>query len=159
MTPPVLVRVPCGTGQQGHGARGSGGSRGHPVPGVLDVRQPVRRHRPRETARSGDRGPGPAKRVLLAWSRGGTRACHALQILKINGETGTGLEGTSFPLLWTLKAEVLLEVDLYQPARLLLSEAYLAFQVRGRPARGDVRPLPGSQPAACHPGTPILISI
>ncbi|XP_043453885.1 cilia- and flagella-associated protein 46 isoform X3 [Prionailurus bengalensis] len=49
-------------------------------------------------------------------------------ILKINGETGTGLEGTSFPLLWTLKAEVLLEVDLYQPARLLLSEAYLAFQ-------------------------------
>ncbi|XP_053062995.1 cilia- and flagella-associated protein 46 isoform X3 [Acinonyx jubatus] len=50
------------------------------------------------------------------------------KILKINGETGTGLEGTSFPLLWTLKAEVLLEVDLYQPARLLLSEAYLAFQ-------------------------------
>ncbi|XP_045295286.1 cilia- and flagella-associated protein 46 isoform X5 [Leopardus geoffroyi] len=50
------------------------------------------------------------------------------KILKINGETGTGLEGTSFPLLWTLKAEVLLEVGLYQPARLLLSEAHLAFQ-------------------------------
>ncbi|XP_040342797.1 cilia- and flagella-associated protein 46 isoform X6 [Herpailurus yagouaroundi] len=50
------------------------------------------------------------------------------KILQINAETGTGLEGTSFPLLWTLKAEVLLEVDLYQPARLLLSEAYLAFQ-------------------------------
>lgn len=53
-----------------------------------------------------------------------------LQILKVNEETGKGLDGTSFPLLWTLKAEVLLEMDLYQPARLLLSEAYLAFQVR-----------------------------
>ncbi|XP_016061813.1 PREDICTED: cilia- and flagella-associated protein 46 [Miniopterus natalensis] len=50
------------------------------------------------------------------------------QILKINGETGRGLDGTSFPLLWTLKAEVLLEMDLYQPARLLLSEACQAFQ-------------------------------
>ncbi|XP_059947631.1 cilia- and flagella-associated protein 46 [Mesoplodon densirostris] len=48
--------------------------------------------------------------------------------LKINGETGRGLDGMSFPQLWTLKAEVLLELDLYQPARLLLSEAYLAFQ-------------------------------
>ncbi|XP_007452074.1 PREDICTED: tetratricopeptide repeat protein 40 [Lipotes vexillifer] len=48
--------------------------------------------------------------------------------LKINEETGRGLDGTSFPQLWTLKAEVLLEMDLYQPARLLLSEAYLAFQ-------------------------------
>eukprot|EP00070_Physeter_catodon_P030862 XP_028337756.1 cilia- and flagella-associated protein 46 [Physeter catodon] len=48
--------------------------------------------------------------------------------LKINGETGRGLDGMSFPLLWTLKAEVLLEMELYQPARLLLSEAYLAFQ-------------------------------
>uniref|UniRef100_A0A8C6BQ73 Cilia and flagella associated protein 46 n=1 Tax=Monodon monoceros TaxID=40151 RepID=A0A8C6BQ73_MONMO len=48
--------------------------------------------------------------------------------LKINGETGRGLDGMSFPQLWTLKAEVLLEMDLYQPARLLLSEAYLAFQ-------------------------------
>nr|XP_030688013.1 cilia- and flagella-associated protein 46 [Globicephala melas] len=48
--------------------------------------------------------------------------------LKIDGETGRGLDGMSFPQLWTLKAEVLLEMDLYQPARLLLSEAYLAFQ-------------------------------
>lgn len=55
---------------------------------------------------------------------------HVLQTLKINGETGRGLDGMSFPQLWTLKAEVLLEMDLYQPARLLLSEAYLAFQVR-----------------------------
>ncbi|XP_045438178.1 cilia- and flagella-associated protein 46 [Pipistrellus kuhlii] len=50
------------------------------------------------------------------------------QILKINMETGRGLEGTSFPLLWTLKAEVLLDLELYQPARLLLSEAQQAFQ-------------------------------
>ncbi|KAB1271378.1 Cilia- and flagella-associated protein 46 [Camelus dromedarius] len=50
------------------------------------------------------------------------------QILQVNRETGRGLEGTSFPLLWTLKAEVLLAMDLYQPARLLLSEAHLAFQ-------------------------------
>lgn len=54
----------------------------------------------------------------------------ALQILKMNEETGRGLDGTSFPLLWTLKAEVLLKMELHQPARLLLSEAYLAFQVR-----------------------------
>ncbi|VTJ70318.1 Hypothetical predicted protein [Marmota monax] len=52
------------------------------------------------------------------------------KILKINGETGRGLDGTSYPQLWLLKAEALLEMNLYQPARLLLSEAYLAFQVR-----------------------------
>ncbi|KAM9197443.1 cilia- and flagella-associated protein 46 [Dugong dugon] len=50
------------------------------------------------------------------------------KILKVNGETGKGLDGASFPLLWTLKAEVLLEMDLQQPARLLLAEARLAFQ-------------------------------
>ncbi|XP_013358484.1 PREDICTED: cilia- and flagella-associated protein 46 isoform X2 [Chinchilla lanigera] len=50
------------------------------------------------------------------------------KILKINGETGKGLDGTSYPQLWMLKAEVLLDMDLYQPARLLLSEALLAFQ-------------------------------
>ncbi|KAI4530357.1 hypothetical protein MG293_019246 [Ovis ammon polii] len=55
------------------------------------------------------------------------------KILKVNEETGKGLDGTSFPLLWTLKAEVLLEMELYQPARLLLSEAYLAFQELGDP--------------------------
>lgn len=52
------------------------------------------------------------------------------QILKINGETGKGLEGTSYPQLWVLKGEVLLELELHQPARLLLSEAQWAFQVR-----------------------------
>ncbi|KAM9618801.1 cilia- and flagella-associated protein 46 [Trichechus inunguis] len=50
------------------------------------------------------------------------------KILKVNSETGKGLDGASFPLLWTLKAEVLLEMDLQQPARLLLAEARLAFQ-------------------------------
>ncbi|KAB0347365.1 hypothetical protein FD754_012222 [Muntiacus muntjak] len=55
------------------------------------------------------------------------------KILKVNEETGRGLDGTSFPLLWTLKAEVLLKMELYQPARLLLSEAYLAFQELGDP--------------------------
>nr|XP_023417215.1 cilia- and flagella-associated protein 46 isoform X2 [Cavia porcellus] len=55
------------------------------------------------------------------------------KILKINGETGKGLDDTSYPHLWMLKAEVLLEMDLYQPARLLLSEAHLAFQELGEP--------------------------
>ncbi|XP_011370907.1 cilia- and flagella-associated protein 46, partial [Pteropus vampyrus] len=50
------------------------------------------------------------------------------KIMQTNGETGRGLDGTSLPQLWTLKAEVLLQMDLYQPARLLLSEAYQAFQ-------------------------------
>ncbi|XP_054441049.1 cilia- and flagella-associated protein 46 [Pteronotus mesoamericanus] len=55
------------------------------------------------------------------------------QILRINGETGRGLDGTSLPQLWTLKAEVLLEMGLCQPARLLLSEARQAFQELGDP--------------------------
>uniref|UniRef100_A0A2K6L4M5 Cilia and flagella associated protein 46 n=1 Tax=Rhinopithecus bieti TaxID=61621 RepID=A0A2K6L4M5_RHIBE len=55
------------------------------------------------------------------------------KILKMNGETGRGLDGTSFPHLWMLKAEVLLEMNLYQPARLLLSEAHLAFQELDEP--------------------------
>lgn len=50
--------------------------------------------------------------------------------MKINGETGKGLDGTSYPQLWMLKGEVLLELELHQPARLLLSEAQQAFQVR-----------------------------
>lgn len=57
----------------------------------------------------------------------------------MNGETGQGLDGTAFPHLWTLKAEVLLEMDLYQPARLLLSEAYQAFRVRATPAQNPAR--------------------
>lgn len=68
-----------------------------------------------------------------------------LQVLKMNGETGRGLEGTSFPLLWTLKAEVLLDMELYQPARLLLSEAQQAFQV-GPPAPAPTAPTAGAAP-------------
>lgn len=83
----------------------------------------------------GDRCPGgkPGFGVGHRPGRRRQRRLGVLQILKINGETGRGLEGTSFPLLWTLKAEVLLDMELYQPARLLLSEAQQAFQV-GRPA-------------------------
>lgn len=50
--------------------------------------------------------------------------------MKINKEAGKGLDGTSYPQLWVLKGEVLLELELHQPARLLLSEAQQAFQVR-----------------------------
>ncbi|XP_038168284.1 cilia- and flagella-associated protein 46 [Arvicola amphibius] len=53
------------------------------------------------------------------------------KILKINGDTGKGLDGTSYPQLWMLKGEVLLELDLYQPARLLLAEAQQTFQELG----------------------------
>ncbi|CAO2583736.1 Cilia- and flagella-associated protein 46 [Lemmus lemmus] len=53
------------------------------------------------------------------------------KILKINGETGKGLDGTSYPQLWMLKGEALLELDLYQPARLLLAEAQQTFQELG----------------------------
>ncbi|XP_048193494.1 cilia- and flagella-associated protein 46-like [Perognathus longimembris pacificus] len=50
------------------------------------------------------------------------------KILEVNGETGKGLQGTSYPRLWMLKAKVLLDMDLFQPVRLLLSEAHQAFQ-------------------------------
>ncbi|KAF6107967.1 cilia and flagella associated protein 46 [Phyllostomus discolor] len=50
------------------------------------------------------------------------------QVLRVNAETGRGLDGTSLPQLWALKAEALLELDLCQPARLLLAEARQAFQ-------------------------------
>uniref|UniRef100_A0A8C6QI67 Cilia and flagella associated protein 46 n=1 Tax=Nannospalax galili TaxID=1026970 RepID=A0A8C6QI67_NANGA len=53
------------------------------------------------------------------------------KILKLNGETGKGLDGTSYPQLWMLKGEVLLDMELHQPARLLLSEAQQAFQELG----------------------------
>lgn len=79
---------------------------------------------------SGVRGRGqPCRRRPPCTHTAPVGLC-VLQILKVNEETGRGLDGTSFPLLWTLKAEVLLKMELYQPARLLLSEAYLAFQVR-----------------------------
>ncbi|KYO42269.1 cilia- and flagella-associated protein 46 isoform B [Alligator mississippiensis] len=49
-------------------------------------------------------------------------------ILKINAATGKGLSGLSFPYLWIDKAEVLIQLGLYQPARLLLAEAHSATQ-------------------------------
>ncbi|KAM8806051.1 cilia- and flagella-associated protein 46 [Eudromia elegans] len=50
------------------------------------------------------------------------------QILELNAGTGKGLTGLSFPYVWIKKAEVLIQLGLYQPARLLLSEALTATQ-------------------------------
>ncbi|EMP42161.1 TPR repeat-containing protein C10orf93 [Chelonia mydas] len=49
-------------------------------------------------------------------------------ILELDAVTGKGLSGLSFPYLWIDKAEVLIQLGLYQPARLLLSEAHSATQ-------------------------------
>ncbi|PKK28052.1 cilia and flagella associated protein 46 [Columba livia] len=48
---------------------------------------------------------------------------------ELNAVTGKGLSALSFPYLWTEKAQVLIQLGLYQPARLLLSEAHAAAQV------------------------------
>lgn len=127
-TCPTPVRAGGCLGQErGPSAPSTGGSRAGPgtSSGSWAVAWLVR----------GDRCPGgkPGFGVGHRPGRRRQRRLGVLQILKINGETGRGLEGTSFPLLWTLKAEVLLDMELYQPARLLLSEAQQAFQV-GRPA-------------------------
>lgn len=122
-----------------------------------------------------DRGP-PPNPVGLSWGEGAGRATGVpvrpegaaglrrgaplvwtvrpavLQLLMINRETGKGLDGAALPQLWTLKAEVLLDMGLYQPARLLLSEAHLAFQVRRTCPRKQ--PLPPPRPASrLGPGT------
>ncbi|KAL2302670.1 hypothetical protein Nmel_010113 [Mimus melanotis] len=47
---------------------------------------------------------------------------------EVNAVTGKGLSALSFPRLWIEKAEVLIQLGLYQPARLLLSEAHAATQ-------------------------------
>ncbi|CAN8215744.1 unnamed protein product [Coccothraustes coccothraustes] len=47
---------------------------------------------------------------------------------EVNAVTGKGLSALSFPHLWLEKAEVLIQLGLYQPARLLLSEAHAATQ-------------------------------
>ncbi|XP_050831933.1 cilia- and flagella-associated protein 46 [Serinus canaria] len=47
---------------------------------------------------------------------------------EVNAVTGKGLSALSFPRLWLEKAEVLIQLGLYQPARLLLSEAHAATQ-------------------------------
>ncbi|XP_027696309.1 cilia- and flagella-associated protein 46 [Vombatus ursinus] len=53
------------------------------------------------------------------------------KVLEIDEQTGKGLQGISFPYLWMYKAEVLLEMDSYQPAWLLLAEAQVAFRELG----------------------------
>ncbi|XP_008935152.1 PREDICTED: tetratricopeptide repeat protein 40, partial [Merops nubicus] len=50
------------------------------------------------------------------------------KFLELNVVTGKGLSALSFPYLWVEKAEVLIQLGLYQPARLLLSEAHVATQ-------------------------------
>ncbi|KAM9232478.1 cilia- and flagella-associated protein 46 [Leptosomus discolor] len=50
------------------------------------------------------------------------------KVFKLNAVTGRGLSALSFPYLWIEKAEVLIQLGLYQPARLLLSEAHAATQ-------------------------------
>ncbi|XP_077206307.1 cilia- and flagella-associated protein 46 isoform X2 [Paroedura picta] len=55
------------------------------------------------------------------------------QVLEINSMTGKGISGLSLPYLWMDKAEVLLHLCLYQPARLLLSEAHQAIQEMNNP--------------------------
>ncbi|XP_010138787.1 PREDICTED: tetratricopeptide repeat protein 40, partial [Buceros rhinoceros silvestris] len=50
------------------------------------------------------------------------------KFFELNAVTGKGLSALSFPYLWIEKAEVLIQLDLYQPARLLLSEAHAATQ-------------------------------
>ncbi|XP_062436353.1 cilia- and flagella-associated protein 46 [Rhea pennata] len=50
------------------------------------------------------------------------------KILELNVVTGKGLSGLSFPHLWIDKAEVLIQLGLFQPARLLLSEALTVTQ-------------------------------
>ncbi|XP_064922681.1 cilia- and flagella-associated protein 46 isoform X3 [Columba livia] len=52
---------------------------------------------------------------------------------ELNAVTGKGLSALSFPYLWTEKAQVLIQLGLYQPARLLLSEAHAAAQELGAP--------------------------
>lgn len=52
------------------------------------------------------------------------------QVFELNAVTGKGLSALSFPYLWIEKAQVLIQLGLYQPARLLLSEAHAAAQVR-----------------------------
>ncbi|XP_013916051.1 PREDICTED: cilia- and flagella-associated protein 46 [Thamnophis sirtalis] len=55
------------------------------------------------------------------------------KILEVNAVTEKELNGLSLPYLWIEKAEVLIQLCLYQPARLLLSEAYQATQEMNSP--------------------------
>ncbi|XP_034292423.1 cilia- and flagella-associated protein 46 isoform X1 [Pantherophis guttatus] len=55
------------------------------------------------------------------------------KILELNAVTEKELNGLSLPYLWIEKAEVLIQLCLYQPARLLLSEAHQATQEMNNP--------------------------
>ncbi|XP_039193388.1 cilia- and flagella-associated protein 46 isoform X2 [Crotalus tigris] len=55
------------------------------------------------------------------------------KILELNAVTEKELNGLSLPYLWIEKAEVLIQLCLYQPARLLLSEAHQATQEMNDP--------------------------
>ncbi|XP_069467509.1 cilia- and flagella-associated protein 46 isoform X2 [Ambystoma mexicanum] len=48
------------------------------------------------------------------------------KILELDSTTGKGLSGLSLPYLWMEKSDILIQRGLYQPARLLLSEAHKA---------------------------------
>nr|XP_009929955.1 PREDICTED: tetratricopeptide repeat protein 40 [Opisthocomus hoazin] len=50
------------------------------------------------------------------------------KFFELNAVTGKGLSALSLPCLWIEKAEVLIQLGMYQPARLLLSEAHAATQ-------------------------------
>ncbi|XP_071420476.1 cilia- and flagella-associated protein 46 isoform X2 [Pithys albifrons albifrons] len=50
------------------------------------------------------------------------------KVFELNAATGKGLSALSFPSLWIEKADVLIQLGLYQPARLLLAEAHAATQ-------------------------------
>ncbi|XP_064320516.1 cilia- and flagella-associated protein 46 isoform X4 [Phalacrocorax carbo] len=52
-------------------------------------------------------------------------------VFELNAVTGKGLSALSIPYLWIEKAEVLIQLGLYQPARFLLSEAHAATQELG----------------------------
>ncbi|XP_054238278.1 cilia- and flagella-associated protein 46 [Indicator indicator] len=53
------------------------------------------------------------------------------KVFEFNMIAGKGLSALSFPYLWIEKAEVLIQLGLYQQARLLLSEAHGAAQELG----------------------------
>ncbi|XP_031761821.1 cilia- and flagella-associated protein 46 isoform X2 [Xenopus tropicalis] len=52
------------------------------------------------------------------------------KILRLH-QDGKEISGMSLPYLWMEKADVLIQLGYFQPARLLLSEAYKAFQETG----------------------------
>ncbi|KAG8435302.1 hypothetical protein GDO86_013309 [Hymenochirus boettgeri] len=64
-------------------------------------------------------------RMSFAQNSGGN-----VKILSMNSD-GIGINGLSLPYLWMEKADVLIRLGFFQPARLLLSEAYSSFQEIG----------------------------